>query len=254
MRDVGRRDALRAAGGVALLGGLSGCIAITEGDERATPIGPGTAAGTGPAEEPVAEVGQLRVINAVPTPVDVNIDDDPVYGNVEFGRQTNYVRLPAGRQDMVVRTAGPNGETVFQGEFAHPTRPYTLVVLPETSEGGDESSVNVTVLDDGGDVPESRSRFRFLHAAPDAPPVSVVTAGGRTIFGGVEFGQHEQQTLDPGTYTFRVRPADGGEPLATKRMSIKGGMFIDLFALGFADGGGGSKPPLRLERYVTASY
>lgn len=255
MSDVPRRDVLRAAGGVALLGGLSGCIAITEGGKTGTPIGPGTASG----DREIRNVSQLRFINAAPAPAELLISDDPVFRDVGFGEETDYIRLPPGRQDMVVRVAD---ETVFEGQFAHAALAYTAVAAPTRSEasgGGSGPSATVSILTDEQSVPDGQSRVQFLHASPDAPPVDLVTANGRTLAPNVEYGQTARATLDPGSYSLRIRPADGGGggggALASAEASLKAGRVVDAFALGFEGGsGGGSRPPLRLNLYPAASF
>ena len=261
MKDVGRRGALRAAGSAALLAGLSGCLAIGDRAERATPIDPG-GEGTAAGNEPVKEAGQFRLINAAPTPVQLIYSADPLFGPIPFGGETDYSRVPGGTQKLVVQTAGNDPESLFSGEFIHNARPYTAIVLPEGPSGADgegNAPKRLIVLTDVADVPQGQSLLRFTHTSPDAPPVTVSTAGGRVLFERVAFGETVKTALSAGSYALRVAPAGesggggGGDPLETRDVTLDAGRFYTALAMGYVNAGG-SKPSFRLRLYPTATY
>lgn len=266
MDDVGRRDALRAAGGVALAAGLSGCIAISERAERATPIDPGEE-GTPPGSGSVKDAGEIRLINAAPAPVEWIYSADPLFQDVRFGSVTDYVRVPAGTQRMEVRTVGGDVEPLFAGEFVHGLGSYTFVVLPAFSGEGASEAENpprrLLTLIDAADVPDGRAAVRFVHASPDAPPVAVSTADGRVLAERVALGETARATLPAGSYALRVAPAgeagseDGGgnaaDPLATRDVTLRPGEFYTAVGMGYAATDAGSGPGFRVRLYPTAT-
>jgi hypothetical protein len=82
----------------------------------------------------------------------------------------------------------------------------------------------VTVLAQAGLAPTSPAqegaRLRFIHAAPDAPPVDLLVDGS-DIFTTTAFGEITEYTaVSTGTHTVAVEPATGGSALLSQTLVI----------------------------------
>ena len=270
MNDSRRRDFLKVAGGVAVVGGLAGCAGEaqedgdgggnqegnqTEGQEPEPPA-EDQPQEEQPEEEQPQEEGQpqdgtgedlIQIAHMIPDfpAVDVYVDDgeEPVVSDLEYTEVTGYVPLAAGDHQIRVTAAGSQALAVFDQQVSIPAGNTTAVALPTPDEGGTGGGMDrgfqLELYGDENTPPESsinNSRLRVIHASPDAPAVDVLV-GQTPVFEGVSFGDAAYYELPAGDYEFSIVPANGGGGGGTGggNESNGGGIFSSLTADGGSD-------------------
>ncbi len=242
-----RRDVLKAAGTVAIIGGLAGCAEDEEpvdGEE-----------GEAPAEEPEEtqedeeapedDVGAFRVAHASPDApnVDVYFDDQAVIEDLAFREVSPYEEVEPGAYQVQVTAADDPDTVVFDEEVEVEAGVTNTAVAFGEAAAGPENGFEVELLeDDISDPGEDTSRVRLFHASPDAEDVDIVVAEapedleededepdeeepedeampdeeepaeapqvGEPLFEGVGVGDSETGEIPAGDYTLEVVPTD----------------------------------------------
>jgi hypothetical protein len=163
----------------------------------------------------------LRVIHASPDAPQVNVlvDGDAVLTEVDYKQGSGFERLDRGTYDIAVEAITPGGDvTVIDVSAASlaSDREYSVLAIGKVAG----STLRPLIIDNPrAMVPAGQVRAQVVHAAPDAPPVSVyVTApvadlAAATPLGSFSFGE----TLGPvevpaGDYRIRITLA--GNPAA----------------------------------------
>ena len=261
--DLRRRRVLQITAGLATAA-LAGCADTGDGGNNATgngtTTGPmGTTAGTtdggmettegtteqtaeGTTEEQTTTTGgsgRLRVVHASPDApaVDVYVDGDAVLTGVSFGTVSDYLTAPAGERAVRITAAGDESTVAFDGMVTvQADTSYTAIAFGNLTT--DEFAVGV-LEDAPPSVGSDEAAVNLFHASPDAPPVTVtVASSGDALFEGLEYGEQAGYvTVPAGSYTLEVRPASGGDPVATFDVSVEGGTAYSAFAVGYLDPG-----------------
>ena len=174
-----RRDVLKAAGTVAVIGGLAGCAEDEEpvDDEE----------GEAPTEEPDEtqeeeledDVGAFRVAHTSPDApnVDVYFDDQAVIEDLAFREVSPYEEIEPGTYQAQVTAADDPDTVVFDEEIEVEAGVTNTAVAFGEAAGGPENEFTVEILeDDISDPGEETSRVRLFHASPDAEDVDIVVA------------------------------------------------------------------------------
>ncbi|MHB9286658.1 DUF4397 domain-containing protein [Halobacteriales archaeon Cl-PHB] len=267
-----RRSVVGLAGTVIAVG-LAGCADGDGGTNVTTPAGNATVAGT-PADDddggPMLRVGHMAP--GAPA-VDVALGGQTVVEGLAFTDVTPYQSVESGPVQVTITPADGGGDPVFDAEVELGEGAQTAVALGElpmddmagdnetnatgnetmdnetgsnetgTTETGDggaatETEFTVELYEDDVELPsEDMAKVRLVHAAPDAPPVSVdagssATAGGNetnatgdnatgnetsadggvaTLFEDVAFAEASEYVEAPaGGVTLDIMPADGG--------------------------------------------
>ena len=251
-----RRDVLKAAGTVAVLGGLAGCA---EQEDNGNDNGGGQEEDTVDSTEQAqqdGEAGAFRVVHASPDApnVDIYADEEPAIEDLGFGEVSSYAELEAGTYQVQVTAAGDPDTVVFDEEIEIESGMVNTAVAYGEATGGPETGFSVEILeDDLSDPGDDTSRVRLFHAVPDAGAVDVVvtqapggdggdgneTNGGQNqvLFEGVDFGESDTQEVPAGDYTLGVVPAgeENGQPVAEFDLSAEGGTAYSAFAIGYVD-------------------
>lgn len=182
----------------------------------------------------------VRVIHAVPDApaVDVYVDDELVYEDVEFGNASDYESVPTGNQTVTVTPANDSDTVVFEDEIEVESGQATVAVGGELTEDGE--NVSALALTDDADPAENESAVRLAHLAPDAPAVDVtVNETGDVLFDDVEFeNATEYETVPAGEYELEVRNAtedDDGEVVETVNVTVENGTAYTAVATGYLD-------------------
>jgi len=244
MNDSRRRDFLKVAGGVAVVGGLAGCAGEAqeedgdgnETDEEPTEPAPDEeppaeddhpAEEDGPEEETEDEETEatgddlIRIAHMIPDfpAVDVYVDDgeEPVVSGLGYTDVTGYLDLAAGDHQIRVTAAGGRSLVVFDEQVSVPAGNTTAVALgnPDAGNGGaggTDIGFQLELYPDDNEPPAESindARLRLIHASPDAPAVDVLV-GQTPVFENVAFSEAEYFDLPAGDYEFNVLPANGG--------------------------------------------
>lgn len=263
--DRPRRHVLQATVGVAIAT-LAGCADTGDGGTNGTDGTTGTTddsmgttsattdgGGTTTGEETTTEgtttedeatettttdgAGRVRVVHASPDApaVDVYVDGEAALTDVPFGAISDYLSVPAGDRTVRITAAGDESTVAFEG---------TVTVQADTAATAvafgnlTEDAFQVAVLaDEPPSLDSGDAAVSLFHASPDAPPVDVtVESTGDPVFGDLAYGERsEYATVPAGSYTLSVRPASGGESVATFDVTLDGGTAYSAFAVGYLD-------------------
>jgi len=208
MTDITRRTAVKTIGALGVVG----------------------IAGAGTAAADSHDVARVRIAHASPNapPVDIYLnpgeelsDEEPAVSGLaftefapDFTSGPAYLEVPAGDYGVAITAAGDPDTVAFSG-----TVPFqgTLTVaaigelfVDEAAEGGsgpDRAFRPILIEDDLGRLPPGLTRFRAVHASPDAPAVQV-RVGSRTVADELAFGEASDLVdLTAGTKTVTIAAA-----------------------------------------------
>jgi len=187
----------------------------------------------------------IRFAHVAPdsSPVSVYVNGQLADRTLPYSATTEYFEVPAGNRTVTI-TAANASEPLYQEAIGlNASTNYTVVAAGETADNGRPFDPVVLNDDAGREKPTtSTANARFLHAAPDAPPVDVVAAERGVIFDGVAYGNASSYTMIPGgNYTFEafVATADNtGDDVATfPAEELPGGASYTLFLAGYVTPG-----------------
>ena len=170
-----RRDVLKAAGTVTLLGGLAGCAGQDD-------VGTGSGQEGNETEDDDSDqrdgTGAFRVAHVSPDApnVDIYVDEEPAIEDLGFREISPYEELDPGPYQVQVTAAGDEEAVVYDEETEIEDGTTNTAIAYGEAAGGPENGFTVDVLeDDLSDPGDGMSRVRLFHASPDAEAVDVVT-------------------------------------------------------------------------------
>ncbi|MDQ0416040.1 hypothetical protein J2Z48_000198 [Croceifilum oryzae] len=179
------------------------------------------------------EMGSMRILHASTyesVPVDVYVNQKPVVRNLPFSGITEYVSLPSGEYQVEMFPAGRQDEAILsQSVTIRSRRAYTL----NTADVGTDLGVELLSYEDDLRKVPRRSKVRLIHVSPDMKRVDISVKGGNVLFSDVDFREARFISLNPGIYTWEVRPAGGKQAEFTiPNITLKPGKDYTLFTLG----------------------
>jgi hypothetical protein len=193
--------------------------------------------GPPPIQGPAAS---LQVLHASPDapPVQVLIDGSTAIANLDYGHGTGEQQLPAGTHTIEVQALTPGAPTTVIG-------PTTLTLTASTdtvvaAEGPVASIAAQTYVHTLAVVGPSMTQVQVLHAAPNAPSVSVfVTAPGADLSSSAPLGTFAFQgflgpvQIPSGPYEIRVTPGGATTPVLfdSGTITLAGGADLVIAAL-----------------------
>jgi len=243
MTQTPRRDVLKAAGTVAIVGGLAGCAG---GEGQST----GQQNETDGTQQDGEQMGAFRVAHmSTDAPnVDVLVDEEPVIEDLGFREVSPYQELEPGPYQVQVAATGDPETLVFDEEIEAQAGVTNTAVAYGEASGGPDTAFTVDVLeDDPSDPGEGMSRVRLFHASPDAGDVNIIVTEapeggqqpeenqteegteenqtqdgqptdlpqqGAVLFEAVGFGESTAQEVPAGDYSLGVVPADDDDQQA----------------------------------------
>lgn len=145
----------------------------------------------------------VRVFHAVPDvqAVDVYVNGNMVFNNLEFGDFTNYIYLDKGEYNIAIYPSGKTDQPAINQMVDIPSQQIFTVAAT-----GDLNNLSLLVIPDKiTKSPSQRySAVRIIHLSPTAPGVDVVV-NGDTLFENIEFREGTDYVdLNPGTYNINV--------------------------------------------------
>jgi hypothetical protein len=192
----------------------------------------------GTTASPVA-TGEVRVAHLSPDApnVDVAVDGAVVLSNVPYEAVSDYLDVPSGPHTVTVTPAGATSPVVINAQINVVANTAATVAATGLLREGDLQPL--PLADDR--MTTGQAKVRFVHTAPDAPPVDIALPDGQVVpgFRNIAFRESSNYVaLDAGTYDLDVR-VSGTQTVA---LSLKGvdlapGTNYSIFAIGLlADG------------------
>ena len=183
MNDSRRRDVLKAAGGLAVVGTIAGCADEEEpvdGEPEDTEQQADELQDEEEDEQQEDELGAFRAVHGSPDApnVDIYFDDEPAVEDLGFREVSPYVEVEPNTYQVQVTAAGEQETVVFEDEVdVEPGTASTAVAFGEAAGGPDGFTVEI-LEDDISDPGEDMSRIRLFHGSPDAEDVDIVVVEG----------------------------------------------------------------------------
>ena len=145
----------------------------------------------------------VRVFHAAPQApnVDVYVNDQMVFSNLEFGDFTRYVYLDEGEYNVSVYLAGQKDRPVINQMVDVPSQQIFTIAAT-----GNLDNLGLLVIPDKVSKSPSQnySSVRVIHLSPNAPGVDILVDGD-TLFEDISFGEGTDYVdLNPGTYNVNV--------------------------------------------------
>ena len=160
---------------------------------------------------------------------------EKVFPGVGYGALSDYLRLPAGVYAVAMRKAGAaagSAPVLTTQVTVDNGAAYTVAGVGRYADLGLRVLRDDLNLPTGGDA-----KVRIVQASVRAPVLDVDVDNGTTIGSGVAFATTtDYRQVDPGTWTLKVQPSDGGKS-STLPCTLAGGSVYSLLILD-AKGGG----------------
>jgi hypothetical protein len=193
----------------------------------------------GRAPQPISYV---RVLHASPDApaVDIYANGKLIVRGLAYKAFTPYVKVNSGEYKVDVFPAGQVTSPVLSTNVTIPAQSITTVAaigyLPELSL--------YPVPDPVMEKTPGLTNVRFVHLSPNTPNVDITLPDGRRLFTNIGYkGITEYLPVNPGTYTFELRPT-GTETIALYVPNIR--LLPDRFYTIYAVGLTGANPPLQV--------
>lgn len=193
------------------------------------------------AQDAEGESAEVRIAHMSPDApaVDVRVDNETAFQDLEFGDVTEFVELEPGDRQVTIVTA-ENETVVFDGTVSvRANESYTVTAAGEVSENGTQAFAPVVLRTDPAVPSGNDSAVRVAHFSPDAGPVDVTVADSDAVLAdNLTFGNAtEYVTVPSGAYEIEVRAAaedNNGTVVATFNESLLDGSAYTAFAAGYA--------------------
>lgn len=196
-----------------------------------------TSAAIGGADDEREQEG-VRVVHLSPDapPVDVYIDDEMLFENVEpFATQSDYLPYESGDHiASFVPTGERLEEAVLEERVELESGEYTLAAIGELCAASGHSLGMSQFDDDNSPTEEGAARIRAVHAAPDTPAVDVVMDGERLIEG-VEFGEESSTEIPADEGIIGINEAGDDETFARFEIEPDAGSVYTGFGVGYLE-------------------
>jgi Domain of unknown function (DUF4397) len=154
---------------------------------------------------PVVGYAKVRVLHASPDApaVDIAVNNEILFGHVEFSNLTETLAVPVGTYDGELRVAGTNIVALaLKGVTLESGKVYTFIAADAVAK---LSAITTTVP--GVLKPNATSRVRVAHLSPDTPNVDVYV-NNLKVLSNVPFkAVSDLLTVPSGQYNFKVRVA-----------------------------------------------
>ncbi len=189
-----------------------------------------------------AQGGQanVRAVHAIPggPPVNVTVNDNEAFSGVNYTDVSDYAAVDAGTASVQIAPADdPEAPLLDLQTDLEADKDYSIVAtgMPDQAE-------SLVLEDDNSPVPQGQARVRFVHVAPNAPPVDVAPQGGSLLFSNIAYlGVGGYELVDAGTVTLEVREAGTENVLLTvPDVNLESCAVYTIWAMGLPEG----DPPL----------
>lgn len=180
----------------------------------------------------MAETASVRVGHHCPGApnVDVHVDDEIAFENVQFGHISEYAELSAGSHDISVTPHGDDESVLDLTLDLDAGKAYSALAT------GMLDDLECTVFTDSPrDVTDGQTHVRFVHASPDAPAVDVrIANGGTALCEDIAFRDtSEYVPVDADTYDLEVVLTGTDDvALSLSEVELESGTAVSAIAIG----------------------
>ena len=175
----------------------------------------------------------VRVFHASPQApeVDVYVDGNLAFSDIEFKEFTKYVYLDEGNHNVEVYLAGTKESPVISQIVDVPDGEMITVAAIGNL---DELSLLAIPDDVSKEVSDSYSTFRVIHLSPDAPAVDILE-GEETLFEDIEFGEGTDYVeVEPGKYNVKIALSSDGTVVLPLEIRLNPNRIYTIYAVGDA--------------------
>lgn len=185
-------------------------------------------------------------VSADTAELDVYIDDELAFENIEFLEVTPYLSVEAGTHEVALVPAGADIEVALQTRAGALAAGHTYIL----GASGLSEAFNMFVLDETGMIDSSYEPvaeqmgerdalgwFIILHAIEDGPALSVVFQTGENVAENLTFGGYYASPVIPGNYPILIMTADGQDIIFNQLnpLDIHAGLLYFVIMTGTAD-------------------
>ena len=165
--------------------------------------------------------------------VDVYIDDELVFANLEYGESSGYGKVSGGDRTVKVVPAGDTAPVVIEATLPLSDASYTILAVNQLPQ------IEPIYTRDKRSANSNKAKVRFIHASPDAPAVDIRAGSGDgpAIFSNVAFKDIEAYIeVDGGDYSLVVTPAgENTEVFKYSPVTLENGNVYTIVASGTFD-------------------
>lgn len=226
--SVSRRSILTAAAAIGLgLGSFAGISAQDSTPEPGKPCS--EMLGVGKAGDACVNILHLSPDGPA---VDIWVNDAKAVENLEFGKTTGYVALPAGDHNVKVT---PHGEGADKAVI---DADVTLVdgQAYEVAAVGKVAEIKPAIFPVDLAALESmdEAAIRVIHTSPDAPAVDIAVKGGDVLIKDLAFPDGSDYLMVPAaSYDLEVRPTGTTDvALDLPGVELEAGKVYSVYAIG----------------------
>jgi len=175
----------------------------------------------------------VRVFHASPQApeVDVYVDGNLAFSDLEFKEFTKYVYLDEGNHKVEVYLAGTKESPVISQTVDVPDGEMITVAAT-----GNLDDLSLLAIPDyvSKEVSDSYSTFRVIHLSPDAPAVDILE-GEETLFEDIEFREGtEYVDVKPGKYNVKIALSSDGKVVLPLEIRLNPNRIYTIYAVGNA--------------------
>ena len=157
--------------------------------------------------------------------VDIYANGGLAFGNVAFRAASSYATLGSGDVTVDITIAGDVNPYRTLNTTLSPSEDYTVLALNTAA-----NLEALPVVDDNSAPAAGNTKFRVVHASPEAPAVDILI-NDNVLLSGVEFRGVSGYTEAPaGTYNVKVQAAGGGATVIDVDVPLNAGTIYTVIA------------------------
>lgn len=175
----------------------------------------------------------VRVFHAAPQApkVDVYVDGNLAFSDLEFKEFTKYVYLDEGNHKVDVYLAGTKENPVISQTVDVPDGEMITVAAT-----GNLNDLSLLAIPDNvsQEMSDSYSTFRIIHLSPDAPAINILE-GEETLFEDIEFREGtEYIDVEPGKHNVKIALSSDGKVVLPLEVRLNPNRIYTIYVVGDA--------------------
>lgn len=172
----------------------------------------------------------VRVLHAIPEgeDVDIYINDNPFFKDLEVEEFTPYVYVPEGEYEITVYLAETQDNPLVRQKVK--VNVSELVTIAITGNPGDIELV--PIKEDTETASGNNSKVRVVHLAPNSPEVNIIV-DEQDLFSNVKFRDvTEYKEVPPKVYTVEIEASSNNKLIRNDQVRINPNRIYTFYAIG----------------------